>query len=572
MRGKILVKKPGGQKQNIKIRYLFFVFGFVLSSLPLYQNVKASSCPDVKVVFVRGSGADYIGDRNYDEYRSVLERKLKTTDLSYEFINLEYPAVGVGMDHIGVTLGAYFGAGETYEFGESVKTGGRNLMNLVNNEKCSNTRFVISGYSQGAMVVSRTLGSLNADKIIYAATFGDPKIYLPEGKGATPVACKGEELSDYRMYVPDCYAYKGLLGAYIPYEPEAYVGKLGTWCNKRDMFCSSYLSLNDHLAYVSENLFEDASRVIFDKITKHFRIENTITSPHDTAILIDSTGSMASMINSYKNEAFRLAKETLESGGRVALYDYRDLADSYEPVLHCDFDACTLETFQAGLDEITASGGGDAPESLLSASFTTMSNLKWKYGATKSLVVLTDASYLSPDRDGITLDEVVALSKEIDPVNFYIITRNGLSDYYQALASATGGKVVTEFDEFSILTDYIMERYDSLPRVEEIGYSREKPVLEINESSWVSDNEYVVKFTTNGERTLVIINDTIVGTTTETEITIYGLDVKYMNRIALVPLGDEIRGDSVEVELSSSSFRYNEDAVLIPLTPNTGKR
>ena len=88
---------------------------------------------------------------------------------------------------------------------------------MVNSASCPGTKYVVGGYSQGAMVVSKALGSLNADRIIYAATFGDPKIYLPEGKGILPAACRGENLSDYRMYVPDCQAYKGLLGAYVPY-------------------------------------------------------------------------------------------------------------------------------------------------------------------------------------------------------------------------------------------------------------------------------------------------------------------------------------------------------------------
>ena len=69
-----------------------------------------------------------------------------------------------------------------------------------------------------------------------------------------------------------------------------------------------------------------------------------------------------------------------------------------------------------------AENGGDIQESLLSAAYRLMQEQNWKLGSTKSLVVLTDAGYLMPDRDGVTLDDVVTLSKSIDPVNFYIIT------------------------------------------------------------------------------------------------------------------------------------------------------
>ena len=551
---------------KIKVKYIIFAAILSVTLVPKLQT-QAASCPDVRIVFTRGSGGERWKDQNYLEFKNTIESKLATIDLNYEFVDLDYPAVGVGADNLGVTLGALFGAGDTYEFGESVNTGVKNLVKMVNNDGCKNTKYVLGGYSQGAMVISKALGSLSADRLIYAATFGDPKIYLPEGKGLLPAACRGANLSDYRMYVPDCQAYKGLLGAYVPYEPEAMTGKVGTWCNKRDIFCSSHLSVSDHVGYVSDALYEDASRVIFDKITRHFGIENHISSPHDTAILIDSTGSMSSMISKYKAEALRLAKETLDSGGRVALYDYRDLGDPYQPVEHCNFETCTLEIFESELASIRADGGGDTPESLLSASFHTMKNLKWKYGSTKSLVVLTDANFLSPDRDGMTFDEVVALSKTIDPVNFYIITKSKYGSYYNDLAEQTGGKVVTNLDELSLLTDYIIERYDSLPRVEETADIAARPTLEINAIERDGDSAKI-KFTTDGTRTLVILNDKILGITEDTEITIGELSGD--NKLMLVPLGDDIRGEGVEIELGGYGNSSNVDPIT-PKAPNTGR-
>ena len=581
---KIRPKNASGKDSKIKIRYLAAALALVGSVLPR-SAVQAESCPDVRIVFARGSGGERWADQNYLEYKNTIESKLVTTDLNYEFVDLDYPAVGVGADNLSVTVGALFGAGDAYEFGDSVNAGVKNLAKMVNSASCPSTKYVLGGYSQGAMVASKALGSLNADRILYAATFGDPKIYLPEGKGLMPAACRGENLSDYRMYVPDCQAYKGLLGSYIPYEPEALVGKVGTWCNKRDIFCSSRLSISDHVGYVADNLYEDASRVIFDKVATHFGVENKISSPHDTAFLIDSTGSMASMIEKYKAEALRLATETLNSGGRVALYDYRDLSDPYMPVEHCNFGTCTLEVFENELATIRADGGGDTPESLLSASFHTMQSLNWKYGATKSLVVLTDANFLSPDRDGMTLDEVVRLSKTIDPVNFYIIVDPAYGIYYDDLAEQTDGKVVTNFDELSLLTDYIMERYDSLPRVEE-SEPLERPSLEIKEIAAINGG-VKVKFETNGVRTLVALNDAILGITEVNEIVISGLDIAAKNILSLAPLGEDIRGESVEVDLagyggvverdinansSVVTVVMNGTEVILPKAPNTGKR
>lgn len=565
-----LVRKP--RKIHIKVRYLIIALVFCGAVMPRV-SIRAENCPDVKIIFARGSGEKQWEDRSYLEFKNTIEQKLKTTDLTYEFVDLDYPAVGVGIEKLGVAIGAFFSAGEGHEFGESVKIGIKNLKSTVNDASCKNTKYVLGGYSQGAMLISKTLDDLDADKIIYAATFGDPKIYLPEGKGLIPDACKGLNLSDYRMYVPDCQAYKGLLGAYIPYESEAFVGKVGTWCNKRDIFCSSHFNVDDHLGYVSESLYEDASRVIFDKITKNFGIENHISSPHDTAILIDSTGSMYDMIENYKSEALRLAKETLDSGGRVALYDYRDLGDPYSPVEHCNFDTCTIEVFENELAKISADGGGDTPESLLSASFHVMKALKWKYGSTKSLVVLTDANFLSPDRDGMTFDEVVQLSKTIDPVNFYVITTSYYSDYYVDLVEQTGGKLVTDFDELSLLTDFIIDRYDSLPKVEEATDTPERPVLKVKEIESTSDGARI-KFDTNGKQTLVIFNDALLGITEKNEITINELIKNKENKLLLVPLGDDIRGDGVEVDLSAYGLEgvVVLENVIIPKAPDTGRR
>ncbi len=546
---------------NIKIHYLMASLALILSACMPKLIVEAVSCPSLRAVFVRGSGGERWKDHNYLAYKDALESKLKTVSLNYEFIDLDYPAVGVGMDNLEVTLGAYFGAGDSYEFGESVNSGVESLSRLVNSASCPNTKYVVSGYSQGAMVVSKALGELNPDRIIYAATFGDPKIYLPEGKGLMPAACKGENLSDYRTYVPDCHAYKGLLGSYIPYRPETLAGKVGTWCHKKDVFCSSHFSLADHLAYDSDELYEDASRVMFDKICQTFKVENKVSSPHDTAILIDSTGSMESMIEKYKAEALRLARETLNSGGRVALYDYRDLDDPYEPVLHCDFSTCSLEVFEHELANITTGGGGDDNESLLSASFHVMTDLEWKKGATKSLVVLTDANFLAPDRDGMTFDEVVALSKRIDPVNFYIVTNDAHGGDYELLAFATDGKVVTNFDKLSLLTDYILERYDSLPRVEEETNAVVIPTLTIDEIN-TSNHGVEVKYSNSGLKTLVILNDTILGQTDSNTITIDELDFSKQNTLTLVPLGDDVRGEAVSTLINTPS---------IPKAPNTGK-
>lgn len=551
--------------QKIKIKYLCMLCLFVIGTMPFMKSTatNAQSCPDLKLIFIRGSGEELNSNRSYQAFKSTLEPKIKTTSLTYEFTDLAYPAIAVGIDNLGVTLGALFSSGESFAFGDSVNTGVKMLNEKINNESCKNTRFIIAGYSQGAMVISKTLSSLNSDRIIYAATIGDPKIYLPEGGGLFPAACRGQNLSDYRSYVPDCYAHEGLLGSYQPYEPSNYVGKLGTWCNKYDIFCSSLFSTRDHTSYVDDHLYDDIAKTIFAKITNYFHIEGHILSPHDTAILIDSTGSMAGLIEKYKAEALRLAKETLDSGGRVALYDYRDLNDPYTPKEHCNFETCTLEVFKTALESIEPDGGGDIPESLLSASLNMMKKLTWKFGSTKSIIVLTDANFHTPDIDNVTITDVAKLSREIDPVNFYIITEPSYENSYLELAELTDGKVVTNTDELSLLTDYIMERYDSLPTVE---YSEEQPAIVLTiEHQTEQDGQVILEYKTNADSVIVMINDTIIGMTNEEKITITDLDLTKENHIRLIPIKSERRGDAQEVIVAP-------EEEFIPLAPKTGIR
>ena len=469
-----------------------------------------------------------------------------------------------------------------------MESGMQELIRVINTG-CNDTKYVIAGYSQGAMVVSKALSSLDPERIIYAATFGDPKIYLPEGKGALsvkiasknglktgtiPPACKGMNLSNYRAYVPDCYAYEGLLGSNRPYQPEGFQYKLGTWCNKFDIFCSSYYSISSHVSYVRDGLYEDASKTIFSKITGAFGKENTFVSTHDTAIVIDSTLSMHGLINQYKAEALRLAEKTLSSGGRVALYDYRDLADPYDLVEHCNFDTCTLDIVRSELDEIKAANGGDVPESLLSASFKTMNKLSWNYGSTKSLVILTDAGFHSPDLDGTTFSDVVELSKRIDPVNFYIITEPEMYDEYTELANATDGLVTTSLDDLSLFTDTIMVRFDSLPKVEELEIDstgafivdEELPEITIKSVEDDLSDTIAIKFSSTGIRTLVILNDSILGLTEEDFVVINDLDRNIQNQIKLIPLSATRRGLAAEV-VTGAVF---VPAVVVPKAPDTG--
>ncbi len=551
---------------------LIVVFGTIVGTT-FYQNTnmaKAESCKDLQIIFARGSGAERNTNDDYKEFKRTLENKLKTTTLSYEFTDLDYTAAKVdGWDFM-TGLGAFISGGESFAYGDSVNNGVDNLTNLVNNNKCPNTRYILGGYSQGATVVIKSLKKINPNKIIYAATFGDPKLYLPEGEGSNPPACRNQFLSNYRIHVPNCHAHAGLLGTINPYQELGYIDKLGTWCNKDDIMCSGNMSIDDHVTYVKSGLYEDAARFIFDKIAKTFEFKNTLSSPHDTIIVIDTSGSMGELIGKYTKEAIRFSKETFARDGRVALYEYRDLNDPFIPIEHCSFETCTIEKIEEVIDNITVDGGGDEPESLLSTILRAMHEQNWQYGATKSIIVLSDAGYLNPDRDGSLLADVVDLSRKIDPINIYIVTTPETASYYAELATSTDGGVYTNPEMFSLLTDRVIERFDSLPRVEESSEEIIVPLIHITNISNEDDlDDITIEFETDAEKVLVILNDTIYGFTTEKQITITDLDLTKENLLTLTPVQGSTRGESVGIILTEGrgATENNEDYLL---APNTG--
>lgn len=441
-------------------------------------------CDDIKFVFARGSGEALNGPSMSawrDEIIAAIDHS--AASLSYSFYELgsqpqdgyQYPAVSVSdnLDGYLNLIGAYISGGAAFRFGASVEEGMRELIAYTESisSACPATKFVLGGYSQGAMVLSGSLSSLNTEKIAYVSTFGDPKLYLPEGKPTRagrflglPDACRGRNLSPYRLDVSDCRAYEGVLGSYRPYQPSAYAEKLGTWCHDKDIMCSSGSSLSDHASYVSSNLYRDAARVIVQKLTRVLPDQSDALgvikkAKHNVAFVIDTTGSMSGAIGSYRAEAKQLAAKVKLDGGDVALFEYGDLLET-SPRQLCGF-SCSLSEFSAKIDTLATHGGGDTFESALSALLYALNHLDWQTGATKSIVLLTDALYHDPDRDGTTFAEVVQRTLEIDPVNVYAIAPEafGTNHGYHKLTDATGGQVFTlGLGDLSSATQAIFER------------------------------------------------------------------------------------------------------------------
>lgn len=420
------------------------------------------NCKDVQFMFARGSGTPYGGSDEWRSLISSLYSRVPQTSMSFGAYEANYPAVEITFT---VGLGALVSGGDAFNFGESVKTGGKDMVNFYHTTlaSCPNTKFVVMGYSQGARAVAEALPQIDPRNVLYVATFGDPNLYLPEGATGNPPACRGQDLSRYRAYAPNCNTHAGVLGARKPYELSGYEGKVGIWCENDDLICGSSNNLfvnAGHLKYASGRHIDEAvqkavliikKEILGESVTNVVREQATM----DTAILIDTTGSMSGYIHKYRAEALRLAQKTFATGGRVALYEYGDL-EEFKVKQLCDF-SCSLDEFVDKLDNIKVGGGGDTKESALNGLLSVMNTLEWQRGATKSIVLLTDAAYHSPDRDGTTLKQVVDRSLEIDPVNIYVIVDGDIQTKYLELTNLTGGRVFG-FDEMDLATEYIVAR------------------------------------------------------------------------------------------------------------------
>ncbi len=208
------------------------------------RNVGASSmmthdCVEVEFIFARGSGQEINQGAEWKVFNESMNNVAAQQGYTARIQDLPYRAISVAKFR--TLLGAYVSAGKYYEFGASVRDGVNTLKTYYVNvmKRCPETRWVLAGYSQGAMVVGEAVKSFAADKVIYVGLLGDPQLSLPEGRGIWPDACRGKNLSEYRVYVPNCLTDDGSLGERNPYQYGELRGKYGLWCANADYVCGS---------------------------------------------------------------------------------------------------------------------------------------------------------------------------------------------------------------------------------------------------------------------------------------------------------------------------------------------
>lgn len=131
----------------------------------------------------------------------------------------------------------------------------------------------------------------------------------------------------------------------------------------------------------------------------------------EVAFVLDTTGSMAGLIEGAKRRIWSIAREIGEGRPRpdlrIALVGYRDLGDAYLTQVH-PFSSDMDEVYRS-LSSFRAEGGGDTPEHVSAALRDAVESLQWSGPrALQVLVLVGDAPPHVDYQDGLDYRRHVA--------------------------------------------------------------------------------------------------------------------------------------------------------------------
>ena len=564
-----------------RVIYYFLALALIVSSIFVKAPPTTAgndNCKDISFIFARGSGQPVKTGPDFLAFKSAIETSIKDLDITYSFYDLgthaidgyQYPAVSI--ENPLTTTSAIVSAGAANRFGDSVKAGRAELINLVANtvSACPNTKFIFGGFSQGGMVISSAIKAIRPDKIIYAATFGDPKLYLPEGKSSlfhVADACKGKNLSRWRVHVPDCKVYEGILDAMNPYELPGFEEKLGAWCNDSDFMCGSHFDLSHglsmdengilkaHLSYKNGG-YQEAATIITEKI------RTALSAPTDTSqeqlgltpeyeatplrgdVLVLKTFNTGPNQHSFNEQLYSLSKAVIDAGGNIGLY-------SLGFATHDHHQYFKISDFSSSLEFITDNNEHE-------------NRFQGDYIHTNEAIF--------PNVE-LLISNIEGINPNVKTV--FVMSEQAPNDIYQEEAAAELRKRGIYFYYYSPINHYrelkkFFSRVDgdalypgvaSVDQISNIVVSHNKVK---RDNALVSTNtNTTVKIPLSSPYTFIIINDAPYGITDQKYLTI--TDINAPLKIKLINIDEQ--GNI----LSKSEQNITPDS-FVPLAPNTGTR
>jgi Mg-chelatase subunit ChlD len=487
-------------RPSLRSRFIRVMVALVLlaPAVPVETAAAAVDCKDVHVVWARGANLDP-GAFDFTTFVNLdlLPRIGAPVTTSVYQLGVS-PFNGkkyLPVNEIGLILELFSTVLSPYW--DSVQTGKDEFSAYLTDRaaQCPNEVYILGGYSEGANVLGAGLFDLPQsvrDRIAFVALFGDPT--LDTGNWVLPIsppigpfvqACNGGKRLWIRGSI-ECMAAGGIFGGRSSYVPSDIQQRVGSWCRNHDTactgsvvdLCTAICSGGEHYKYFDENsdsafaareaavrlqTFVAAHSSSFDVSYDQFVSGQTGA---DLAIVFDTTGSMSSAIADAKTQATALAQKwtSLFANGRVGLVEFKDQGDPF--VSRVDLALTNdASAFQTAVNGLSASGGGDTPEAQLSGIMTALDGMSWATGATKAVVVITDATGKDPEPiTNFTRPSVDQHALQIDPVAIYgvnVSTIQSVADWMTPMATATAGDVVTLAPGQS-LSDALSVLFDSV--------------------------------------------------------------------------------------------------------------
>lgn len=274
---------------------------------------------------------------------------------------------------------------------------------------CKSTRFVLVGYSQGAMVARETAGILPS-LIDAVLLYGDPW-QKPNALGVTGDGGGGT----------------GILRAQYPgAHPDKYYERTEfshfSLCHLHDTVCAvdgtGFVRATKGDFGPHTNYFANTAEASTEAVRLAQAVRRAGSSPDDTpapaasrtdiAIAIDTTGSMGPYIANARSNATAIANRILSTrnGSKVSLVEYRDHGDAF--VARTVVPATSNATaFQNGVDTLSAFGGGDFPEAVYSGIVESLRSFDPTPTGRRSILVIGDAPPHDPEPvTGYTADQI----------------------------------------------------------------------------------------------------------------------------------------------------------------------
>lgn len=159
----------------------------------------------------------------------------------------------------------------------------------------------------------------------------------------------------------------------------------------------------------------------------------------DVYFLVDTTGSMGTVINNVRNGIGQIITNTSGLGNvHYGVGEYKDFGDVF--VFRENTDLTNVPaTITAGVNALGASGGGDTPEANLFGLTQMSSQTSWRAGSTRIAVWIGDAPGHDPSGGATLASTIAALNGQNIVVEAFSATSGpGIDSTGQATAIAAG--------------------------------------------------------------------------------------------------------------------------------------